>query len=191
MTVKGIIAISGKSGLFKVVAQGKNNVIVEALADQKRFPAYATDRISALEDISIFTDSDDKSLVDIFETIFKKESGKTCLSHKEDEKKLASYLADVLPDYDKERVYPSDIKKIFMWYNLLIEAGELKEDVVVEDTEDKDKNLDTTEKKATAPKTTASKAAKPKATADKGKAKTTTTTAKKVAAPKSGGSRGK
>ena len=70
MTVKGIIAISGKSGLFKVVAQGKNNVIVEALADKKRFPAYATDRISALEDISIFTDSEDKSLIEIFEAIY-------------------------------------------------------------------------------------------------------------------------
>ena len=132
MTVKGIIAISGKSGLFKVVAQGKNNVIVEALADKKRFPAYATDRISALEDISIFTDSEDKSLIEIFEAIYIKEAGKNCISHKEDGTKLAAYLEEVLPDYDRERVYPSDIKKIFLWYNLLVEAGELKMDEKVE-----------------------------------------------------------
>ncbi|MBU2018841.1 MAG: DUF5606 domain-containing protein [Bacteroidetes bacterium] len=188
MTVKGIIAISGKSGLFKVVAQGKNNVIVEALADKKRFPAYATDRISALDDISIFTDSEDKSLVEIFETIYKKEGGKNCISPKEDAKKLASYLAEVLPDYDREKVYPSDIKKIFMWYNLLIDAGELKEEAVVEEKEDKAKKVETAEKKTTAAKA-APKAVKPKASADKGKAKTSTP--KKVAAPKSGGSRGK
>lgn len=136
MTVKGIIAISGKSGLFKVVAQGKNNVIVEALEDKKRFPAYATDRISALEDISIYTYADDKALIEVFEAIFDKENGGEAISHKEDPSKLATYLEEILPDYDQERVYPSDIKKIFMWYNLLVKAGELKkEDEAVAESE--------------------------------------------------------
>lgn len=159
MTVKGIIAISGKSGLFKVVAQGKNNVIVEALEDKKRFPAYATDRISALEDISIYTYSDDKALVEVFEAIFNKENGGEAISHKEDPSKLAAYLEEVLPDYDQERVYPSDIKKIFMWYNLLVKAGELKQ----EDTTEAEAEVAVEEAKEEKPK----KEAKPKAAAAK------------------------
>jgi len=187
MTVKGIIAISGKGGLFKVVAQGKNNVIVEALADKKRFPAYATDRISALEDISIFTTSEDKSLVEIFSTIYQKENGKNCISHKEDPTKLASYLAEVLPDYDRERVYPSDIKKIFMWYNLLIDAGELKwED------EAKEESTESVLPKETEPKKEKKAPAAPKAKAAVGdKAKAKPITAKKAVTPKTGTSRGK
>jgi hypothetical protein len=193
MTLKGIISISGKSGLFKVIAQGKNNVIVESLADHKRFPAYATDRISALEDISIYTYNEDKSLVDIFETIFKKEDGKPCISHKEDPAKLSAYLLEILPDYDQERVYPSDIKKIYMWYNLLQAAGELKlEDEAEAPAEDGEKADDTKKTKEAKPKETKPKAAaKPKAAPKAGSAKPKTSAPKKVAAPKSGAGRGK
>ncbi len=195
MILSGIISISGRPGLYKVVAQGKNNIIVESLEDRKRFPAYSTDRISALEDISIYTYDEDQALHEIFDSIFKKEGGKTCISHKESDKDLVDYLLSVLPSYDQERVYPSDIKKIFMWYNLLHKAGELKQEE--EEAEDKktakadDNNESSTEdkpKKAAKPKVSAT--AKPK-TAAKPKASPKSTAGKKVATPKGGTSRGK
>ena len=120
MNLTGIIAISGKPGLYKVWAQGKNNIIVESLEDKKRVPAYSSDRISALDDISIYTYDDDKPLREIFISIFEKEKGKETISHKEDQNKLKAYLVEVLPNFDQERVYASDIKKIFQWYNLLL-----------------------------------------------------------------------
>jgi hypothetical protein len=190
MNLSGIIAISGKPGLFKVIAQGKNNIIVESLEDKKRVPAYASDRISALDDISIYTYDDDKPLREIYADIFKKENGGATISHKEDASKLQSYLIEVLPDYDQERVYLSDIKKLFQWYNLLYKAGELKpieaavEAVAeTETTGEKPKKEKAPAKKA-APKKVTEKAAAPKASAK-------TTSAKKVAAPKTGSSRGK
>ncbi|MCE2743981.1 MAG: DUF5606 domain-containing protein [Fluviicola sp.] len=134
MKLTGIIAISGRPGLFKVIAQGKNNVIVESLVDNKRFPAYSTDRISALEDISIYTDSEEKPLKEIFVSIHTKENGGEAISHKEADAKLVSYLTEILPNYDKERVYISDIKKLFQWYNLLHKSGNLILSEVVEET---------------------------------------------------------
>lgn len=196
MVLSGIISISGRSGLYKVIAQGKNNIIVESLEDKKRFPAYSTDRISALEDISIYTYEEDKALHLIFDAIYEKEGGKTCISHKESDKDMSTYLESVLPDFDKERVYPSDIKKIFMWYNLLHKAGELKleekEEKSAKKTAKKDAGTDAEEKPEAkkAPKAKATAAAKPKAVAkDKPAAKSTA--GKKVVAPKVGTSRGK
>ena len=90
MNLTGIISISGKPGLYKVVAQAKNSVIVESLEDNKRVPAYATDRISALEDISIYTYGEDKPLKEIYTDIFNKENGGATLSHKDDLKKLTA-----------------------------------------------------------------------------------------------------
>ncbi len=213
MNLAGIIAISGKPGLFKVIAQGKNNLIVESLEDRKKVPAYATDRISALEDISIYTVDDDKPLKEIFTVIFEKEKGGTTISHKEDAAKLQKYLLEILPNYDQERVYGSDIKKLFQWYNLLHKAGELKpEEPVVEEKEEKkanastspatkkktakadatDETAETPAKKAPAKKAAPAKAAV-KAVAPKGpvKAAGKAASAKKVAAPKTGSSRGK
>jgi Domain of unknown function (DUF5606) len=195
MNLTGIIAISGKPGLFKVVAQGKNNIIVESLEEKKRFPAYSSDRISALDDISIYTYEEDKPLKEIYKTIFEKENGGAILSHKEDLSKLTAYLLEVLPNYDQERVYPSDIKKLFQWYNLLLKAGELKLDVVESAPADAPAEEATAtdkpkkEKAAAAPK----KAATAKKVTDKPAAKSApkVTAAKKVAAPKTGSSRGK
>ncbi len=133
MKLSGIIAISGRPGLFKVIAQGKNNVIVESLVDRKRFPAYSSDRISALEDISIYTYAEEKPLKEIFQEIYTKENGGETISHKESETALVNYLLEILPNYDQERVYVSDIKKIFQWFNLLHKAGELKLDEVVKE----------------------------------------------------------
>jgi hypothetical protein len=126
MDLSGIISISGKPGLYKVVAQSKNSVIVESLQDKKRFPAYASDRISALDDISMYTLEEDVPLKDVFTALYKKFEGKEGLSHKEDIVNLQEVLFDVLPKYDEDRVYPSDIKKLFQWYNSLIKAGALK-----------------------------------------------------------------
>jgi len=123
MNIKGIIAISGRPGLFKVVAQSKNSVIVESMIDKKRFPAYASEKISTLEDISIFTYDEDVKLTDVFKTIFEKNDGKECISHKSSATELSNALIEVLPNFDQERVYPSDVKKIFQWYNLLHSAG--------------------------------------------------------------------
>lgn len=123
MDLSGVISISGKPGLYKVIAQGKNSIIVESLIDKKRFPAYSSDRISALEDISIYTVDDDKPLKDILADIYAKQEGKEVPSHKDDISVLTDYFSEILPDYDDERVYPSDIKKLFQWYNLLLNAG--------------------------------------------------------------------
>jgi hypothetical protein len=183
MDLKGIIAISGRPGLFKVIAQGKNNVIVESLIDNKRFPAYTTDRISALEDISIYTTSEEKPLKEIFTSIFEKENGKETISHKDDPKKLEAYLAEILPDYDRERVYISDIKKIFQWFNLLLKSGNLK----LEETAKKEEKSNDADQVDEKPKKPAAKKKAPakKDSADKTKSepkakiekKTTTKTA--------------
>jgi hypothetical protein len=125
MDLSGIISIAGKPGLYKVIAQGKNSVIVESLVNGKRIPAYATDKISALEDISIYTLESDVPLADVFASLIKKFEGKEGLSHKDDVINLQEVLFEVLPDYDEDRVYPSDIKKLFQWYNLLVNAGVL------------------------------------------------------------------
>lgn len=208
MNLTGIIAISGKSGLYKVLAQGKNNIIVESLEDKKRVPAYASDRISALDDISIYTYDEDKPLKEIFIAIFEKESGKETISHKEDQSKLKGYLLEILPNFDQERVYASDIKKIFQWYNLLLKAGALVLEEAKEEAEEapkekkakasakKDDAEEATpakEKKAPAKKAAAPKAATAKTPAAKAPAKASAkaTSAKKVAAPKTGSSRGK
>ncbi len=200
MNLTGIIAISGRPGLYKVIAQGKNSIIVESLIDNKRFPAYATDRISALDDISIYTYDEDAPLRDLLTAIYTKEGGKECPSHKEDLKVLQAYLLEILPNYDQERVYPSDVKKMFQWYNLLHKSGNLKveevkaEEVVAENKAPKAKKAaaDTSEEAAPAKKAPAKKAAttaKPKAAPAAKAAKPAA--AKKTTATKTGSSRGK
>lgn len=192
MNLTGIIAISGRPGLYKVVAQGKNNIIVESLEDNKRFPAYSTDRISALDDISIYTYDEDKPLKEIYVAIFEKQNGGAAISHKEDASKLSASLLEVLPNYDQERVYPSDIKKLFQWYNILHKAGLLKLEEAEKEVATEEEAASTDKpKKEKAP---AAKKAAPKKAADKPAAKSAApkaTAAKKVAAPKTGSSRGK
>lgn len=126
MKLTGIIAISGKPGLYTVVAQGKSNVIVQSIETGRKMPAFATDRISALEDISIYTVEGDKLLSEIYTTMFDKLDGAAALDHKTDINELKSDFAETLPDYDEERVRDADIKKIYQWYNLLHKGGLLK-----------------------------------------------------------------
>lgn len=121
MELKGLLSISGKPGLYKHISQTKNGIIVESLVDKKRMPAYASAKISALEDIAIYTEDEDMPLVDVFKRIYESEEGKTALDKKASNEELKTYFDEVLPEYDKERVYVSDIKKILSWYNLLVE----------------------------------------------------------------------
>jgi len=117
--LKGILSISGQPGLFKLIAESKNNIIVESLETGKRMPAYSTTKISALEDIAIYTDVDDVPLKEVFKTISEKEDGGKAISHKSSGNELKNYFGEVLPDYDRDRVYISDIRKVILWYNML------------------------------------------------------------------------
>jgi hypothetical protein len=119
MVLKDILAISGEPGLFKFIAQGKNAIIVEHLETGKRSSAYSSAKVSSLEDISVFTENEDLSLGKVFDKIFEKESGGPAIDSKSEAEKLKKYFEEIVPDYSKERVYLSDIKKIILWYNLL------------------------------------------------------------------------
>ena len=121
-----ILAISGKPGLFKLISHGKNNLIVEALdATHRRQPAFGTDRITSLNDIAMYTDSEDIPLMDVLGTVRDKEEGKQASINyrKASGKELREYFAAVLPEYDRDRVHDSDIKKLLQWYDILVKNG--------------------------------------------------------------------
>jgi hypothetical protein len=126
--LKGILAISGKPGLFKLITNAKNSIIVESLLDGKRIPAYATSKISSLEDISIFTLDGDVKLADVFVNIFEKNP--TVDPKKASSAELKKAFSEALPNYDEERVYVSDIKKVFAWYNILKEKEVISSDAI-------------------------------------------------------------
>lgn len=123
MEFNKIIAVTGKPGLFEVVSQTKTGIIVESLTDKKRIPILSTHNVSLLENIAIFTYEEEVPLLTVFKTIFEKEAGKETISHKENGAKLTSFFTEILPDFDQERVYTSNIKKIVQWYNGLIAVG--------------------------------------------------------------------
>lgn len=123
MELKDILAISGQPGLFKYVAQSQRGIIVESLSDGKRMNASATSRVSALTEISMFTEGDDIALADVFTNIWNYTEGKEAISHKESADKIQAEFANVLPEYDRDRVHVSDMKKCFAWYNILVKAG--------------------------------------------------------------------
>lgn len=139
--LKGILAISGQPGLYKLVAEAKNKVIVESLVTQKRLPVHSTSKISTLEDIAIFTNSGDLPLKDILQKIHTEESGGPAISAKSADNELKKYFEKIVPDYDKTRVYVSDIKKVILWYNILQENGLLnftEEETPASETEEKE-----------------------------------------------------
>jgi hypothetical protein len=120
MSLEGIVSIAGFGGLFKVISSNKNGIIVESIEDKKRMLAYSHYKISALSEISIYTQSDNTALADVLKNIYKKENkGKVSIDVKDDPKTLKKYFKEILPEYDEERVYFSDIKKIISWYNIL------------------------------------------------------------------------
>ena len=121
--LKGILAISGQPGLFKVLSEVKSGVIVESLISGKKQTVFASSKMSTLEDIAIYTTSEDFPLKEVFRKIFDLEKGgQSCLPNTKPEE-LKLYFEKILPDFDKERVYVSDIKKVITWYNLLQEKG--------------------------------------------------------------------
>ena len=119
--LKGILAISGQPGLFKVLSEGKNGVIVESLLTGKKQTAFASAKMSTLEDIAIYTTSEDFPLKAVFKKIADLENGGPALQSNSKPEELKKYFEKVLPDFDRERVYVSDIKKVLTWYNLLHE----------------------------------------------------------------------
>lgn len=119
MVLKDIVAISGQHGLFKFIAQGKNSIIVENIETGKRTSAFSSARVSSLEEISIFTENEDMPLSKIFDKIYDKESGGPAIDPKSDPEKLRIYLEEIVPDYSRDKVYVSDIKKLIIWYNIL------------------------------------------------------------------------
>lgn len=124
--LKTILAISGKPGLYKLISQGKNILIVEALsADKKRSPIYASDKVISLGDIAMYTDADEIPLSEVLESVKTKEGGNvTSLDYKKaSAEELGEFMAAVLPNYDRDRVHLSDIKKLIQWYNLLVSNG--------------------------------------------------------------------
>jgi hypothetical protein len=143
--LKDILAISGKGSLFKLVAQARNGIVVESLEDKKRHVAPATARVSSLEDIAIFTNEEEVPLADIFFMIHEKSEGKEILSHKAPVHELKSYFKELVPEYDEERVYASDIKKVFQWYNQLKKNDLL---VVIDKDEAKEESEKEENKKA-------------------------------------------
>ncbi len=150
INVKDLMSISGKGGLFRFLAQARNGIVVESLTDKKRTIAPPTARVSALEDISIFTETEDVPLADVLFRIHEKEQGGTAIDPKSGNETLKTYFSEVLPEYDEERVYVSDIKKVFSWYNQLHELGLLE--VTEKKDEDKDSEFadDTEDEDATA-----------------------------------------
>lgn len=122
--LKKILCISGRSGLYELKSYGKNMVIVEGLADHKRFPAYARDKIISLGDIAIYTTAEEVPLGQVLQTIYDQQNGAVLNAddYKTNEQ-IDEFFAKVLPNYDVDRVYRTDIKKVITWYNILVNAG--------------------------------------------------------------------
>lgn len=124
--LKTVLAISGKPGLYKLISQAKNMLIVEAVsADKKRMPIYASDKVISLGDIAMYTDADEVPLAEVLEAVKAKENGNVAsLDYKKASvEELHAFMAEVLPNYDRDRVHNGDIKKLIQWYNLLISNG--------------------------------------------------------------------
>lgn len=122
--LKKILSISGRPGLFKLVSQAKGALIVEALSTGKRTLAYSHDKVTSLGDIAMYTQSGEEPLYKVLDSVKKKENGAVAsVSPKADKDVLRTYFAEILPDFDTERVYPTDISKLISWYNILVQSG--------------------------------------------------------------------
>ncbi|RRD61712.1 hypothetical protein EII40_05925 [Tannerella forsythia] len=178
--LKKILSVSGKPGLYQMVSQGKNMLIIESLTDKKRIPAYARDKVISLGDIAIYTNEKEVPLYEVLNSVKQKEGGQKVSLEltKASPDELRAYLAEVLPDFDRERVYPTDIKRLLTWYNILLAAG-ITEYEPQEEKQEKEEVEETGESAVEEPK----KAAPKKTTRAKSTASTSTAT-KKQAAPK-------
>lgn len=146
MGLEKILSISGKPGLYELSAQTRGGFIAKSIIDQKKIAVNVRHNVSLLSEIAIYTYTEEVPLGTIFQKMFEKEDGKEAISAKASKKELEAYFSEVLPDYDSDRVYQSDIKKVIQWYNLLISNGFT--DFSVEG-KDKDNDKATSEEKAT------------------------------------------
>ncbi len=169
--LKNILAVTGKPGLFKLVSRGNNMLIIESLLDGKRTPSYARDKIVSLADVSMFTIEEDVPLSEVLTRLCEHEKAAVCSLDvkKADNDQLRSFFAEILPTFDRDRVYPSDIRKLIQWYNILINAGMTDFSVVEEEGEnavvEEQKQVVQKPVKNQSVKTQKSAAAKPKLTA--------------------------
>lgn len=147
MDLSKILAISGKPDLYKHIAQSRNGIVIESITDGKRLNAFTTDKVSALQDIAIYTTEEDLPLADIFKKIFTKENGGEAINHKSSNDEIKSYIEEVIPNYDKDRVYVSDMKRLIKWYNTLQKHNLIDLEEPVKEEEDKKEETDNSEKK--------------------------------------------
>ncbi len=134
--IQGILSISGKPGLYRLINRGKNTLIVENLQTRKRLPVYAHDKVISLADIAIYTEGEDMPLADVLEKVKTIAEGKTVdIKAFSSDEAIREYFATILPEFDRERVYTTDIRKLFSWYNIMIENGvtEFKNEEIAED----------------------------------------------------------
>ena len=169
--LKDILSISGKGGLFKYIAQARNGIVVESLEDNKRHVASAPARVSSLEDIAIFTNAEEVPLADLFYRIHEKTEGKASISHTSATSELKSYFEELVPDYDEERVYVSDIKKVFQWYSQLLTHDLLE---VIEKEEEESTKEEGSKEESVEGKSTADESTEEKSTADESTEKKST-----------------
>jgi len=135
MSLEKIIAISGKPGLYELVSQTRGGFLVTSLVDGKKQSISMQNNVSVLTEIAIYTYGEEVPLKNVLASIFEKENGEQTISHKTSKKELESFLREILPEYDEDRVYSSDIKKIVQWYNLPQKAGLISADITEKDSE--------------------------------------------------------
>lgn len=123
MKLDKVLSISGKPGLYELKAQTRGGFVAESMLDGKKISVNMRHNVSLLSEIAIYTYTEEVPLREVFKKIYEKENGGEAISHKESKAKLEDYFSEVLPDYDEDRVYVSDIKKIIQWYNLLVSKG--------------------------------------------------------------------
>jgi hypothetical protein len=128
MGLKDLMVISGHPGIYRFISQGRNSIIVESLEDKKRMSAYASSKISSLEEIAVFTETGEIPLADVFKRIYEHTGGKPVPGNKPAEKEIRGFFAEMVPEYDRDRVYVSDMKKVINWYNQLLDYGLLEPD---------------------------------------------------------------
>ena len=142
MDLKKILAVSGRPGLYQLIAQSPKGIVAESFLDGKRVTLFSHERINALEEISIFTHDNDMRLKDVLKTIFEKLEGELAISHKSSSNELRTFMAEMIPNYDAERVYESDIKRLVGWYNLLVEKSLIDNEPDEEEIQEAEKHED-------------------------------------------------
>lgn len=141
MKLDKVLSISGKPGLYELKAQTRGGFLAESLIDGRKIPVSMRNNVSILSEIAIYTYSEEIPLREVFQKIFDKEEGKPSIDHKSSKNELTEYFREVLPEYDEDRVYPSDIKKVIQWYNLLISKNitDFSDPKAEEDTKEEEK----------------------------------------------------